>query len=101
MYRSVNADGDVLKCAGGWLIPDEVYNVRMEGKAVNHLPYFRDRYNEGTLNFMVDLQGCHDFSTTTDFMADFTLSARRSAKHFGLDAFCSGLDNQKKWKGRL
>ena len=52
MYRKTKVDGTVLKCAGGWLIPDEDYEEEMEGRTVGSLGYFGDRYDADTRSFI-------------------------------------------------
>ena len=85
-YRRVKRDGIVLKCAAGWLIPDEVYNPDMEQYLSPHsLPYFRDRYDHGTLDFISDLQECHDTSFTSGFVSSFIRKAKELAKYSGMD----------------
>jgi hypothetical protein len=40
-------------CAVGCLIPDDEYDVRMEGRTVEHIPLFFDEYN---MSLLKDLQ---------------------------------------------
>jgi hypothetical protein len=45
-YRHVREDGKVLKCAVGFLIPDHLYDVRMENMGVTQLIGDVEPFNE-------------------------------------------------------
>jgi hypothetical protein len=45
-YRHVREDGKVLKCAVGFLIPDHLYDVRMENMGVTQLIGEIEPFNE-------------------------------------------------------
>ena len=92
-YRTDGERGDVLKCAIGCLIPDDMYNIKFEGHGINRLfENFRaieDYLLAGVgVDLLVSLQSAHDVATpeTGETMRDaFRLKLITVAEKFGLD----------------
>ena len=92
LYRCYKEDGRVLKCAAGWLIPDEDYTPEfdsqdgdvtfVEGSLNNRATnYFRAKgFN---LDLLFYLQSTHDRFNVKDWKNEFAILA----KEFGL-VFC-------------
>jgi hypothetical protein len=55
MYRFEN-----LKCAAGCLIPDELYDSKMEFKKVTELDYFKNNFSDIEIPLIRQLQDIHD-----------------------------------------
>ena len=72
-----------LKCAVGYLIPDDLYKEDMEGHAVStisenySLP--REIFNKDNEEFLNDLQGAHDFAGTVNFLEHLAFQMRNIA----------------------
>lgn len=54
------------KCAGGFLIPDECYTFRMEGKSISDLEFFQENY-PNSINLIYSLQRIHDLSVVQEW----------------------------------
>lgn len=56
---------DGLKCAAGWLIPDEEYDRHYEGNTISGVPYFTNNhlFSSELLDLIDDLQEAHDLYT--------------------------------------
>jgi hypothetical protein len=59
LYRMIKSDGTVLKCGAGQLIPDEVYDPSMEGKAAFVISYFQLNLRK-QIHLISDMQSAHD-----------------------------------------
>lgn len=60
LYRSEQADGTVLMCAAGCLLPDELYHRNMEGIAVSDYPeIFVDKLGLD-IGLLRQMQSAHD-----------------------------------------
>ena len=78
MYRSQTPDGKPLKCAAGWLIPDEDYDPQFEDKTIEELIELEllpeefceeDFYSDyAWRSFLNDMQSAHDIAETQDEM---------------------------------
>lgn len=86
LYRGPNG----LRCAAGWLIPDDKYSSALEGRSVDTLVekgIFPIRQRE----FLDALQCAHDKATMSGltgagFVAKFKLRAEKVAHDFRLNA---------------
>lgn len=93
-YRTEDERGDVLKCAIGCLIPDDMYNREFEGHGIARLfENFRaiqDYLLAGVgCDLLQALQSAHDVATpeTGETMRDaFRLKLITVAEKFGLDS---------------
>lgn len=83
LYRGPNG----LRCAAGWLIPDDKYSPELESKTVDALEGI---FPELQLEFLGALQCAHDYSSldpsTDDFVANFKRRAKSVARDFRLNA---------------
>lgn len=79
---------DGLRCAVGWLIPDELYEPEMEGVNTNWLRVMWPRAMSACDNrFLVrELQEAHDWASMRgDFLREFKKQCRGVAARYGLD----------------
>lgn len=65
--RSVDGDNrcvyrgpDGLKCAAGFLMPDEAFDVDLNNLTIYTVPYFKNNYNPLELQFIKRMQTIHD-----------------------------------------
>lgn len=82
-----------LKCAAGHLIPDELYDPKMEGKTVSHMDV-RFAVDGHDLGLLSRLQEAHDNAgahgdedengNTLDFVADFRRRVKETAEEYAL-----------------
>ena len=69
-YRGPNG----LKCAIGWLMPDDKYDANMEGRSAHSHPVVSAVWPEDSnaaaydMNFLHGLQRCHDGAYTPEHM---------------------------------
>lgn len=83
---------DGMKCAAGFLIPDEDYDPEMEGKSADHhavMPYISVPNTFENRDFLVRLQGAHDTPALQgvrdeEFVRRFKKMAADVAISFGL-----------------
>jgi hypothetical protein len=68
-YRLTKEDGTVLKCGIGHLIPDELYDERMEGQSIGTLLWdpevgqpsaLAELFGPDDHDFLLDVQDAHD-----------------------------------------
>lgn len=76
-YRQEHTTGTVLKCAVGWLIPDEVYKTHFENDALQDVLEFlgektttAEKVANKRFKFLQNLQRCHDDAGDTSFRND-------------------------------
>ncbi len=60
-YRIVR-EGKLLKCAGGYWIPDDQYHENMEERGVKGLDFFLENFTTKQLHFIDSLQILHDMN---------------------------------------
>lgn len=69
LYRAPHG----CKCAAGWLIPDEKYDLMMEGYLITGIPKYATRdepvasmlgIDPHDIDFLEELQDCHDHAET-------------------------------------
>jgi hypothetical protein len=90
MYRALDREtGNVLKCAAGCLIPDEIYSTRMENQSIrdvlddssslrDHLfgaDYDGYTYNDPRSVLLKDLQRTHDSCDVSEWEERFKVLA--------------------------
>jgi len=66
LYRGPNG----LKCAAGCLIPDELYEARMEGKIVS-ASILNKVFKDYNIDLIGSLQKCHDYTEIEDWEGKF------------------------------
>jgi hypothetical protein len=64
------------RCAAGWILPDEVYGVEMEGKGLRVIPWFRETLEPRQLNLLSELQQFHDDSGNWNPLGGFSLDGK-------------------------
>lgn len=64
-----------LKCAAGWLIPDEDWDEESNATPADFHPYFtnKERFSESELKFIVKLQKAHDNSAGAKSMRNLMI----------------------------
>lgn len=83
-FRSTDEGGRVLKCAAGFLIPDEVYTPEMERTGLIKIASTGGvEFLPNQAQLVSDLMEAHD-SAHEEFREDFLASAARVAIRFGL-----------------
>jgi hypothetical protein len=93
LYRN----GKGRRCAAGWLIPDNLYDPKFEGKSAHALlewsviPLERDDQGMPDIGYVSRLQGCHDLAaegcvSDKDFLEKFKVGMRQIAADYGLNA---------------
>jgi hypothetical protein len=96
-YRGMNND----RCAIGWLIPDDMYNPKMEGFSINNLcdKYSFPDYIINNLTFFDRLQTCHDFNSekvnNAEFIDAFKNDVKKLALKYNLSTEVLDNHNQK------
>ena len=82
LYRGPNG----LKCPVGHLIPDNLYDSRMEGGSANSDAVAEVLENLGyNVEFCNKLQEAHDNADNDDFIYDFNRRMRRIAQFYKLE----------------
>jgi hypothetical protein len=66
-----------LRCAAGWLIPDELYNVRMEGQIFTLLDYVKLGFSKEEADYIEYLQGLHDGAVSPEGLKDVFMAHRK------------------------
>ncbi len=56
VYRKIEPDGTVLKCAAGWLLNDEDYSPTLEGS----IAFNNRRFGMNDSTLLIAMQGAHD-----------------------------------------
>ncbi len=90
-YRHVADDGTVLKCAAGFLIPDDVYDKGMEGMTANHVVRMYLPSLMAYAPLIRELQGAHDdpVHPVGGFRTETLINDLRSVAHrFSLSDEC-------------
>ncbi len=73
-----------MKCAAGWLIPDEEYrddyDVPDDAETVDKIDFFRKNFKNVQIAFLRELQDAHDYTESEEEMKEKLLKVAEQYK---------------------